>query len=137
MSSDNLDRNRLAFGNNPEDRPQELQSPASVSIKSEADSEGDVIKKDICENRTLSWHEHVYRKLTAKPTPHYIENILGLQEKTASEPQECKMRTVADITPVVQHPHPKISSSVPELNEPLNLSIRSDFKIRAKTIKGG
>lgn len=37
----------------------------------------------------------------------------------------------------IPSPHAKISSSVPELNEPLNLSIRSDLKIRAKTVKGG
>lgn len=74
-------------------------------------------------NRTLTWHEHVYRKLSGRPTPHYIENILGLQEeKKAAEPQE---------------PLPTICSTVPDMNEPLNLSVKSDLKVRSKTIKGG
>lgn len=129
MSADSVDRNRSALDDDLQVRPQEMQSPSSVS------ETGNVINRDNCENRTLSWHEHVYRKLTAKPTPHYIENILGLQDKAAGEPQEYKGR-MAD-GPGVEHPHPKMTSSVPELNEPLNLSIRSDLKIRAKTVKGG
>lgn len=33
-------------------------------------------------HRTIFWHEHVYNKLTPKPTPHYIENILGIQSSS-------------------------------------------------------
>lgn len=79
--------------------------------------------EDALFNRTLTWHEHVYRKLSGRPTPHYIENILGLQEeKKTPEPQE---------------PVPTICSAVPDMNEPLNLSIKSDLKVHAKTVKGG
>lgn len=136
MSSDSLDRNHFAHSDDLEDRPQEVQSPASVSVKSEADSDTGVIKRDICVNRTWTWHEHVYRKLNSKPTPHYIENILGLQTKPSSDPQDLKSRMIAE-TPVAQDSLPKITPSVPELNEPLNLSIRSDLKVRSKTMKGG
>lgn len=75
--------------------------------------------EDALLNRTLTWHEHVYRKLSGRPTPHYIENILGLQEEKKKTPEHQETVPVSD------------------MNEPLNLSIKSDLKVRSKTVKGG
>nr|CAI5842285.1 unnamed protein product [Callosobruchus analis] len=61
-----------------------------------------------------SWLKHVYRKLKNKPTPHYIENILGLH-KSDSEPETHKN--------VTKHPETFTAQpAVTEVNEPLNLS---------------
>lgn len=82
-------------------------------------------------NRTFSWHEHVYKKLTNKPTPHYIENILGLQNKSCDNIQE----TVSNRMTVCMEPKPV--NTLQDSNEPLNLSVRSDCKVRLKpTAKG-
>lgn len=88
-----------------------------------SDGQRQQASEDSLFNRTLTWHEHVYIKVSGRPTPHYIENILGLQkEKSNAEPQE---------------PVPTICSVVPDMNEPLNLSVKSDLKVRSKTVKGG
>lgn len=69
----------------------------------------------------FSWHEHVYRRLTNKPTPHYIENILGLPKVTThSQPQNNYKRSLSDF----------------EINEPLNLSVKSEPTVRTKCAKG-
>ncbi|KAF5300959.1 hypothetical protein FQA39_LY10929 [Lamprigera yunnana] len=83
--------------------------------------------------RTLSWHEHVYRKLSNKPTPHFIENILGIQnsssqcnevEQVLNIPKMPMISATLVSDYVLHSPH--------EVNEPLNLSIRCD-KLRCKT----
>lgn len=51
------------------------------SITEQEESRSHDNHKD-CTNWTLFWHKHVYKKLASKPTPHYIENILGIP-KTA------------------------------------------------------
>lgn len=115
-----------------EDRAHEVRSPASVSAKSEPDSNNSVHRESFV-NRTLSWHEHVYKKINNRPTPHYIENILGIQRTPAdadSEKMPVKISTPSETVP-------KMTGSVQETNEPLNLSIRnSDVKVRTKTVKG-
>ncbi|XP_056645656.1 homeobox protein ceh-30 [Diorhabda sublineata] len=78
----------------------------------------------------LSWHEHVYRRLSSKPTPHYIENILGLK----SEQCDNQDNMIGNFSP------PKVSYPVQQtvtadINEPLNLCVKSQIKIRAKTVK--
>lgn len=97
--------------------------------------------QESCVNRTLSWHEHVYRKLTNKPTPHYIENILGLQNNKCGQfidTQDTMKTNVISVSEhVTQHDNfSKIPPSVTEINEPLNLSVKSELKIRTKTVKG-
>lgn len=96
--------------------------PCDHSTTMSSDGRRQEAPEDPLFNRTLTWHEHVYRKLSGRPTPHYIENILGLQEEKIPQPQE---------------PVPTICSAVPDMNEPLNLSIKSDLKVRSKTVKGG
>ncbi|XP_066248739.1 homeobox protein Hox-A4-like [Euwallacea similis] len=66
----------------------------------------------------FSWHEHVYRKLSNKPTPHYIENILGLGNGN-SQSENTFCRTMVNL----------------EVNEPLNLSVKSELTIRTKCVK--
>ncbi|KAJ8923608.1 hypothetical protein NQ315_010187 [Exocentrus adspersus] len=87
----------------------------------------------------LSWHEHVYRRLTNKPTPHYIENILGLQNRSAGGQLQQDGVMIGHVTPPVS---PKNSFSnvqqptVPsDVNEPLNLSVKNELKVRTKTVK--
>ncbi|XP_060537375.1 hematopoietically-expressed homeobox protein hhex-like [Cylas formicarius] len=70
-----------------------------------------------------SWHEHVYRRLTNKPTPHYIENILGLANGTPAIPPQ-------NDYPNLQAVHGEF-----ETNEPLNLSVKSEPKVRTKCPK--
>lgn len=77
----------------------------------------------------LSWHEHVYRKVSGRPTPHYIENILGLHQ----EGKEPTATTAANAATTIRAP----AATAVEMNEPLNLSIKSDLKVRPKTVKGG
>lgn len=82
----------------------------------------------------LSWHEHVYRPLSNRPTPHFIENILGIQNSSKCTDVEgtltkSKMPIISDS--LVSDCVPKLVSSQ-DLNEPLNLSIRSE-KVRPKT----
>ncbi|KAF7274390.1 hypothetical protein GWI33_012935 [Rhynchophorus ferrugineus] len=72
----------------------------------------------------FSWHEHVYRRLTTKPTPHYIENILGLANVTPP------------VSPLQNYPPaPPVSGVEMEVNEPLNLSVRTDQKTRTRNTK--
>lgn len=87
----------------------------------------------------LSWHEHVYRRLTNKPTPHYIENILGLQGKSAGQLQQDTTMT-GHVTPP-DSPQNSFSNVQPatvtsDVNEPLNLSVKNELKVRTKTVKG-
>jgi hypothetical protein len=111
---------------------------ADKALAPNIEPDGGVIK-EFCGNRTLSWHEHVYKKLTNKPTPHLIENILGIQNKSnqfkevQDLPKTNRMTVSAPVSP--QENFPKLQPSV-EVNEPLNLSIRSDLKVRTKTVKG-
>lgn len=115
----------------------EVNSSLSVS---EQDSINSVINNEQCENnKTLSWHEHVYKKLNNKPTPHFIENILGIQRKSnySSNSEETFNSKMPVISASLATNSFQRLSSVNELNEPLNLSIRSD-KVRPKSsIKGG
>ncbi|CAH1377944.1 unnamed protein product [Tenebrio molitor] len=110
---------------------------ADKALAPKIEPDGGVIK-EFCGNRTLSWHEHVYKKLTNKPTPHLIENILGIQNKSnqfkevQDLPKTNRMTVSAPVSP--QENFPKLQPSV-EVNEPLNLSIRSDLKVRTKTVK--
>ncbi|CAH0561942.1 unnamed protein product, partial [Brassicogethes aeneus] len=91
--------------------------------------------------RPLSWHEHVYRKLTNKPTPHYIENILGIQNNDTQESNSViaqKMTCTSATSSPHQEAFPKIIHPAETANEPLNLSVRSasgDCKINLKTAK--
>lgn len=119
----------------PEERNiDDRNSPESVSVKSEPDLTNSVNNKEIIVNRTLSWHEHVYKKITNRPTPHYIENILGIQKQTCLNDNESM---TVNKTTLTEETLPKIAAPVQELNEPLNLSIRnSDVKVRTKTVKG-
>lgn len=87
----------------------------------------------------LSWHEHVYRRLTNKPTPHYIENILGLQGKSAGQLQQDT--TMTDHVTPPDSPQNSFSNVQPptvtsDVNEPLNLSVKNELKVRTKTVKG-
>lgn len=101
----------------------------------------------------LSWHEHVYRRITHKPTPHYIENILGIQtpcNEALLTPDDCVgigttlspvMPPTADypllltthIDAVADMHYSESESELPDL--PLNLSIRAIDKIKTKTSK--
>lgn len=138
MSSENSVQNTYeSFSNILPENYVQIHSPSSVS---EPDSNNSTINNKHCDSRTLSWHEHVYRKLTTRPTPHFIENILGIQSK----PSKCNdVETTLTKTkmPTISASHaadctPKLLSSQ-DINEPLNLSIRSD-KVRPKTLsKGG
>ncbi|XP_018320572.1 hematopoietically-expressed homeobox protein hhex-like [Agrilus planipennis] len=78
-------------------------------------------------NRTYSWHEHVYRKVNARPTPHFIENILGIQTKRTTCPDDVLQK---DDSSLLQGFLPaevsKVTVAVQDANEPLNLSIKSD-----------
>ncbi|XP_050497400.1 homeobox protein Hox-A4-like [Diabrotica virgifera virgifera] len=75
----------------------------------------------------FSWHEHVYRRLNNKPTPHYIENILGLKSEQCEEQDDM----IANVTnPPINYP-----VMTAESNEPLNLSVKNQLKIRTKTAK--
>lgn len=137
MSSESLDNQfESSVDLTPEDRNNlETRSPASVSVKSEPDLSNSVVNNKEClVNRTLSWHEHVYKKLTNRPTPHYIENILGIQKQSCYN--DTDSMTINKETPT--ETLPKIVAPVQELNEPLNLSVRnnSDVKVRTKTVKG-
>ncbi|XP_030748787.1 transcription factor LBX1 [Sitophilus oryzae] len=66
----------------------------------------------------FSWHEHVYRRLTTKPTPHYIENILGL----------------ANVSPPASPNSPALTTDL-DINEPLNLSVKTEQKVRTRSAK--
>lgn len=67
----------------------------------------------------FSWHEHVYKKLNNKPTPHYIENILGLGNLNAQNSY---------------NNHRAMNNS--EVIEPLNLSVKCEATIITKVPKG-
>lgn len=85
--------------------------------------------------RTLSWHEHVYRKLTNKPTPHLIENILGIAKaKPLDDDRDVLHQRMA--LHAEDPPDSKLPRPVQDTNEPLNLSIKSDAKVRTKVAKG-
>lgn len=137
---------------------------------------------------TLFWHEHVYKNLAPKPTPHYIENILGIQpspprpttpplpitiphqldtrsmsprsstesrdkhdlklgsiiplvrKATSKQPVATNVITPTPQTnPVVRvHPAQRIclpsTAASDSLNEPLNLSIKTEKKVPAKSV---
>lgn len=93
-----------------------------------------VASKDtlVIANGTFSWHEHVYRKLTNKPTPHYIENILGLQN--VSVDSDNRNMTIRNLSPNRQQTDLKPVNTMlhHDLNEPLNLSVRNEGKVRLK-----
>ncbi|CAH1979322.1 unnamed protein product [Acanthoscelides obtectus] len=74
----------------------------------------------------LSWHEHVYRKLNNKPTPHYIENILGLHKSDSETEMNKKVEGSETCT---EQP------GVTDVNEPLNLSVKSQIKVRTRNPK--
>ena len=86
-------------------------------------------------DRTLTWHEHVYRKLTQKPTPHYIENILGFPSKSCASDSD-KLKVNPASSPAASEVVPKITITMQDLNEPLNLSVRPGAKTRVKSSKG-
>lgn len=112
----------------------------SQSISSKTDSESVSVENDHSEDKkgdenafmTFTWHEHVYRKLTAKPTPHYIENILGLQ---GSQPLDSEMENMC-FSGVQKDNLAKVQSNLTDTNEPLNLSIRTGAKVKTKISKG-
>lgn len=83
--------------------------------------------------RTLSWHEHVYRKLNTRPTPHYIENILGLSDNLSELDDVCDIERNGSMTVVSDFGDDSLKL---ELNEPLNLSIKCNNRVRTKTDKG-
>ncbi|XP_065165531.1 homeobox protein Hox-A2-like [Atheta coriaria] len=82
--------------------------------------------------RTLSWHEHVYRKLNTRPTPHYIENILGLSDNLCELDDVCDIERNGSMTVVSDFGDDSLKL---ELNEPLNLSIKCNNRVRTKTDK--
>lgn len=137
MSSENLAQHTYESISDvlPENYAQEAHSPSSVS---EPDSNS-ALNNEQCDSRTLSWHEHVYRKLTTRPTPHFIENILGIQTKS-SKCSDAEETLNTSKMPVVSGSlmMDSVGKLVPpqELNEPLNLSIRSD-KVRPKSNSKG
>lgn len=115
---------------NPDNNIQEVfSSSASRSLMSPSDLNSSSVDEQLYK-RTFSWHEHVYRKLTTRPTPHYIENILGISKKTSGEQEPIVHKQVIDVDNF------QVITNVPDLNEPLNLSIRSDLKVRMKNVKG-
>lgn len=119
-------------------------------ITTESTASSDNSRGEFCVNRTFSWHEHVYRKLSNKPTPHYIENILDINKIRSGKSSQClddlhivktnsvrnNLIAVSDGDSSTQNSFNKMQSAVTELIEPLNLSIRTDFKVRTKTAKG-
>lgn len=140
-SEENLEVNSIK---NNEDDDNDINDDEKVMRSKLATDENCLIaynNQESCGNRTLSWHEHVYRKLTNKPTPHYIENILGIQNNKSGQfiDTEDTMKTnILSVSEhVTQHDNfSKIPPSVTEINEPLNLSVKSELKIRTKTVKG-
>lgn len=110
----------------------------NTSSSNTVEQDTSIVKnKDILVNRTYSWHEHVYRKLTNKPTPHYIENILGLQNKTNSCDNSADTTNKRMTICSPNHPDLKTVNTPQDSNEPLNLSVRSETKVRLKaTTKG-
>lgn len=79
-------------------------------------------------NSALSWHEHVYKKLSSRPTPHFIANILGLPASVAkmnnNRANNCGDLVVPKGTLKVDY----IDKDLNEPAEPLNLTIPSkDF----------
>lgn len=71
----------------------------------------------------FSWHEHVYKKLNNKPTPHYIENILGLGNLNSQTHAQNSYNN-----------HRAMNNS--EVIEPLNLSVKCEATIITKVPKG-
>ncbi|XP_022901320.1 homeobox protein Nkx-6.3-like [Onthophagus taurus] len=110
------------------DSPEKEEKLHAIGVSSEPDGDGDVRSKDdAC--RTLTWHEHVYKKLTNKPTPHYIENILGLQSKTTCQGEDNCRKTVS----LTETPQDDSTEPKEEVNEPLNLSIKTDAPATKRT----
>lgn len=119
---------------------QDELSSKTHSNKTVSESSPNLLTREFNSSKSLSWHEHVYKKLTNKPTPHYIENILGIQSNKTSQLQDLTLHktnkmTVSE-TVLTQDKFSKVHTSVTPVNEPLNLSIRSDLKVRSKILKG-
>ncbi|XP_044766000.1 homeobox protein HMX3 [Coccinella septempunctata] len=108
------------------------QNSESVSVENEHSEDQ---KEDNNAIMTFSWHEHVYRRLTSKPTPHYIENILGLQCDKPLNSVDSEMENMCLISGVSKDNLAKVQSNVTDINEPLNLSIRSSIKVKTKVSK--
>lgn len=84
----------------------------------------------------LTWHEHVYKRLPSKPTPHYIENILGLQKTSADQFQDNKEQNMSSQV-AAQNSYPSQTVTItPDVNEPLNLSVKNHSKGRTKNPRG-
>lgn len=131
--SDENTRDSSAQLANVDNNVQEIHSPASASVTSSSDFLNSSNEEHVY--NSFSWHEHVYRKLTTRPTPHYIENILGISMKTNSETDESLVKQRIVVNNIQENTN-KIVASVQETNEPLNLSIKSDLKVRIKNVKG-
>lgn len=140
MSSDIKEDHQNFADSHCHTQNQEELSSKTISEKTSSESSPNALTRVFNSSKTLSWHEHVYKKLTNKPTPHYIENILGIQcNKTShlqdlTSPKSNKM-TVSE-TILTQDKFFKVHTSVTSVNEPLNLSIRSDLKVRNKVLRG-
>ncbi|XP_017782297.1 PREDICTED: homeobox protein Hox-A4-like [Nicrophorus vespilloides] len=81
----------------------------------------DIVAKESDAGQDLfCWHEHVYRKLNTRPTPHYIENILGIGDPEASDNMTVSEFTEGQI---------KV-----DINEPLNLSTKCNNRLRTKAL---
>ncbi|KAL3289885.1 hypothetical protein HHI36_023275 [Cryptolaemus montrouzieri] len=110
----------------------QVHSPQKGSDSVSAEYESSDNKEDVNNKKTLTWHEHVYRRLTSKPTPHYIENILGIQCEKSSETDEHELKNMC--LAENSDSFAKDQSSLTDaINEPLNLSIRNNAKVKTKT----
>ncbi|KAJ8939954.1 hypothetical protein NQ318_006135, partial [Aromia moschata] len=73
--------------------------------------------------------------------PHYIENILGLQSRSAGqfsqEGQQDNMigHVTPPVSPQSNFPNMPTAPAVGDVNEPLNLSVKTEHKVRTKTAK--
>lgn len=105
-----------------------IDSVDSASVRNEPTEDNNPIM-------TFTWHEHVYRRLTTKPTPHYIENILGIHgDKALDTNSDVEMNNLC-LSAVSEDTFAKVQSNVTDTNEPLNLSIRSSAKVKTKVSK--
>lgn len=96
-----------------------LRVPGEDDITSKSDEHG---KNAIS---ALSWHEHVYKKLSSRPTPHFIANILGLPP-SVTKMNNNSANNCGDL--VVPKGPLKVDLGDKDLNEPaepLNLTIPS------------
>ncbi|KAK9889117.1 hypothetical protein WA026_004388 [Henosepilachna vigintioctopunctata] len=113
----------------------EVLSPTKESESAGIENETSVKKnEEINILKTLTWHEHVYRRLSSKPTPHYIENILGIQDSKSADVGETEVKKMC-LSGSSDDSFVKIQTNLTDVNEPLNLSIRSIAKVKTKTVK--